>query len=221
LKWFYFRSTTTRQQHTIPVNIPLYFRQCLPSHNILYHDNCIIVDDEAHAIDVLQHHIKSIPQLNLIASFTKPTEAITFLSGQQVDLIFLDIHMPEISGIEFIQTVRHENYHFILTTAYREFAPDGFDLDVVDYLIKPIPLTRFLQAVTKAQKAISQSKTDWVKNPIETEYFMVKGQIKGKMIKINLIDIDYIEGMKNYVAFHHNETYKQHFLETIKKKQII
>lgn len=239
--------------------------------------NCIIVDDEAHAIEVLQHYIKSIPHLNLIASFTKPTEAITFLNGQQVDLIFLDIHMPELSGIEFIQTVRHENYHFILTTAYREYAPDGFDLDVVDYLIKPIPLTRFLQAVTKAQKAISQSKTDWVKNPIETEYFMVKGQIKGKMIKINLIDIDYIEGMKNYVAFHHNgnrtvalitmkeiegklpeqhfirvqksfiialnkitaldgnrvilkdvsseiligETYRQHLLETIKKKQLI
>ena len=239
--------------------------------------NCIIVDDEAHAIEVLQHHIKSIARLNLIASFTKPTEAISFLNGQQVDLIFLDIHMPEISGIEFIQTVRHENYHFILTTAYREFAPDGFDLDVVDYLIKPIPLTRFLQAVTKAQKAISLSKTDWIKNPVESEYFMVKGQIKGKVIKINLIDIDYIEGMKNYVAFHHNgirtvalntmkeiegklpeqyfirvqksfiiainkitaldgnrvilknvsseiligETYKQHFLETIRKKQII
>jgi len=239
--------------------------------------NCIIVDDEAHAIEVLQHHIKSIPQLNLIASFTKPTEAITFLNGQQVDLIFLDIHMPEISGIEFIQTIRHEGYHFILTTAYREFAAAGFDLDVIDYLIKPISLTRFLQAVTKAQKAISLQNPDRIRDAIETDYFMVKGQIKGKMIKINLIDIDYIEGMKNYVAFHHNgirtlalttmkdiegklpaqyfvrvqksfiialnkitaldgnrvilknisseiligETYKQHFMETIKKKQII
>jgi two-component system, LytTR family, response regulator len=239
--------------------------------------NCIIVDDEAHAIEVLQHHIKSTPQLNLIASFTKPNEAITFLGGQPVELIFLDIHMPEISGIEFIQTVRHENYHFILTTAYREFAAEGFDLDVIDYLIKPISLARFLQAVTKAQKAIANSKKSWNEGSIETDYFMVKGQIKGKMIKINLIDIDYIEGMKNYVAFHHNgirtvalttmkdiegklpeqhfiriqksfivslnkitaldgnrvilknvsseiligETYRKHFLETIKKKQLL
>ncbi|MBT2559778.1 response regulator transcription factor [Pedobacter sp. ISL-68] len=238
--------------------------------------NCIIVDDEIHAIEVLQHHIKSIAQLNLIACFTKPTEAITFLNGQQVDLIFLDIHMPEISGIEFIQAVRHISCHFILTTAYREFAADGFDLDVVDYLIKPISLNRFLQGFTKAQRAIS-SKTDHTKDSIETDYFMVKSQIKGNMIKINLADIDYIEGMKNYVAFHHKgirtvalitmkdiegklpdkyfmriqksfiialnkvtalngnrvilkdvsseiligETYKQHFLETIKKKQII
>jgi two-component system LytT family response regulator len=239
--------------------------------------NCIIVDDEAPAIEVLQHYIRSIPQLNLIASFTKPTEAITFLNGQQVDLIFLDINMPEISGIEFIQTIRHENYNIILTTAYREFAPDGFDLDVVDYLIKPIPLSRFLQAVTKAQKVINLQNTDRIKDSIETDYFMVKAQTKGRTIKINLIDIEYIEGMKNYVAFHHNgnrtvalitmkeiegklpeqhfirvqksfiialnkitaldgnriilkdvsseiligETYRQHFLETIKKKQII
>ncbi|GGH03255.1 LytR/AlgR family response regulator transcription factor [Pedobacter zeae] len=239
--------------------------------------NCIIVDDEAHAIDVLRHYIRSIRQLNLIASFTRPTEAITFLNGQQVDLIFLDIHMPEISGIDFIQTIRHENYHFILTTAYREFALDGFDLGVIDYLIKPIPLTRFLQAVTKAQKIINLQNADRIKNSIDNDYFMVKAQTKGKIIKIKLSDIDYIEGMKNYIAFHHNgnrtlalstmkdiegklpeehfirvqksfiialnkitaldgnrvmlqdvsseiligETYRQHFLETIKKKQIL
>ncbi|MBO9676344.1 MAG: response regulator transcription factor [Sphingobacteriaceae bacterium] len=238
--------------------------------------NCIIVDDEVHAIQVLQHHIKSVAQLNLVASFTKPAEAITFLNGQQVDLIFLDIHMPEISGIEFIQTIRHEDYHFILTTAYREFAPDAFDLDVVDYLIKPISLARFLQAVTKAQKVIKLQNTDRIKDSLDTDYFMVKA-IKGWMVKIKLVDIDYIEGMKNYVAFHHNgnrtvalstlkeieerlpdehfirvqksfiialdkftaldgnrvilkdvsseiligETYRQQFLETIKKKQIL
>jgi two-component system, LytTR family, response regulator len=166
--------------------------------------NCIIVDDEVHAIEVLQHHIKSIAQLNLIATFTNPAEAVTFLNGQPVDLILLDIHMPKISGIEFIQMVRHLNCHFILTTAYREFAADGFDLDVIDYLIKPISLNRFLQAFTKAQRVISSLKTNLIEDSIDTDYFMVKTQTKGSMIKINLSDIDYIEGMKNYVAFHHN-----------------
>lgn len=167
--------------------------------------NCIIVDDETHAIEVISHHIKSIDQLNLIASFTKPTEAIGFLSGNNIDLIFLDINMPKISGIEFIQTVRHQNYHFILTTAYPEFAAVGFDLDVVDYLIKPISFNRFLQAYTKAQNVINNHhKIGELKSAIESEYLMIKAHTKGNIIKINLADIDYLEGMKNYVAFHHN-----------------
>ena len=168
--------------------------------------NCIIVDDEQHAIEVLLHYIKSIDQLNLIASFTKPAEAITFLSGNQIDLIFLDINMPKLTGIEFIQTVRHQNYHFILTTAYPEFAAVRFDLDMVDYLIKPIPLGRFLQAITKVQKAIHQLHKADIQDAIETGYLMIKATTKGKIIKINLLDIDYIVGMKNYVAFHHNNT---------------
>jgi len=114
--------------------------------------------------------------------------------------------MPGLSGIEFIKTVRHKNYHFILTTAYREFASEGFDLDVIDYLVKPIPLPRLLQAVTKAQKSIDQQIEVNINDSIETDYFMVKTTIKGKMVKINLLDIDYIQGMKNYVAFHHNDT---------------
>ncbi|AZA54534.1 LytR/AlgR family response regulator transcription factor [Chryseobacterium sp. G0201] len=168
--------------------------------------NCIIVDDEEHAIEVIQHYLKSVAQFNLLASFTNPTEAITFLSGQRVDLVFLDIHMPELSGIEFIQTLQHTKYHFILTTAYREFATIGFDLDVVDYLVKPIPLSRFLQAITKAQKIITAEHTKRSTESLETDYFMVKSQLKGKIIKINISDIDYIEGMKNYVAFHHSGT---------------
>ncbi|MCZ4224442.1 LytR/AlgR family response regulator transcription factor [Pedobacter rhodius] len=168
--------------------------------------NCIIVDDEDHAIDVIKHYLKSVSQLNLIACFTNPAKAITYLEGHNVDLIFLDINMPELSGIEFIQTVRHSNYHFVLTTAYREFATEGFDLDVVDYLVKPIPLARFLQAVTKVQKLIGKQSADNILGAGENDYFIVTAQSKSKMVKINIEDIDYIEGMKNYVAFHHNGT---------------
>jgi len=165
--------------------------------------NCIIVDDEEHAIEVIQHYLKSIAAIQIFATFTNPIDALSFLNNNSVDLIFLDIHMPEISGIEFIQTMNNKDTKVILTTAYKEFATSGFDLDVVDYLVKPIPLPRFLQAIGKAQKNINSKK---VIQPItqDHEYFMVKTEAKGKMLKINIAEIDFVEGMKNYVAFHHN-----------------
>lgn len=165
--------------------------------------NCIIVDDEEHAIEVIQHYLKSIAAIQILATFTNPIDALSFLNNNSVDLIFLDIHMPEISGIEFIQTMNNKDTKVILTTAYKEFATSGFDLDVVDYLVKPIPLPRFLQAIGKVQKNINSKK---VSQPItqDHEYFMVKTEAKGKMLKINITEIDFVEGMKNYVAFHHN-----------------
>lgn len=165
--------------------------------------NCIIVDDEEHAIEVIQHYLKSIAAIQILATFTNPIDALSFLNNNSVDLIFLDIHMPEISGIEFIQTMNNKDTKVILTTAYKEFATSGFDLDVVDYLVKPIPLPRFLQAIGKVQKNINSKK---VSQPItqDHEYFMVKTEAKGKMLKINIAEIDFVEGMKNYVAFHHN-----------------
>lgn len=168
--------------------------------------NCIIVDDEEHAIEVIQHYLKSVAVIEVIATFTNPIDALGFLSGNKVDLIFLDIHMPEISGIEFIQTMKNRDMQVILTTAYKEFATEGFDLDVVDYLVKPIPLPRFLQAITKALKIINSKNTNIPNNTPVDDYFMVKTEAKGKMLKINIAEIDFIEGMKNYIAFHHNGT---------------
>ena len=166
--------------------------------------NCIIVDDEEHAIEVIQHYLNSIAAINIMATFTNPIDALSFIGSNSVDLVFLDIHMPEISGIEFIQSISNQNLSFILTTAYMEFATTGFDLDVVDYLIKPIPLPRFLKAITKAQKLISSKKTIMVNGFPSIDYIMVKTETKGKMLKINIAEIDFIEGMKNYVAFVHN-----------------
>jgi two-component system LytT family response regulator len=166
--------------------------------------NCIIVDDEEHAIEVIQHYLKSVAAVQITATFTNPIDALGFLSSNKVDLIFLDIHMPEISGIEFIQTMKNRDMQVILTTAYKEFATEGFDLDVVDYLVKPIPLPRFLQALTKALKIINSKNTSANISNQDDDYFMVKTEAKGKMLKINVAEIDFVEGMKNYIAFHHN-----------------
>lgn len=107
--------------------------------------NCIVIDDEAHAIELLTLHIEQTPFLKLACSATNPTEALQILNTTEVDLIFLDIHMPGMSGIEFLH-VLNGKYRVILTTAFREYALDGFDHHVVDYLLKPIFLPRFLKA---------------------------------------------------------------------------
>ncbi|WP_028789319.1 LytR/AlgR family response regulator transcription factor [Terrimonas ferruginea] len=164
--------------------------------------SCIIVDDEQHAIDVLAHFVNQTPLLTLKGTTADPLEALQLINREQVDLIFLDIQMPHISGIDFIKAI-NGRCKVILTTAYSEFAAEGFDLEVVDYLLKPIPLPRFLKAVQRAAAVLAKTTAP------ETEtddYIFVKTEAKGKMLKINLADIDYIEGMKNYVAIHTGDT---------------
>lgn len=165
--------------------------------------NCLVVDDEQHAIDILTHYISQTPFLHLAASTTNPIEALQLVNEQNIELIFLDIQMPELSGIDFIKAIQGKA-KVILTTAYSEFALESYELDVVDYLLKPIRLPRFLQAVQKAVKEAPEP----VKEPseeVEDDYIFVKTESKGKLLKINLADIDYIEGMKNYVAIHCGE----------------
>ena len=160
--------------------------------------NCIIVDDEQHAIDILTHYVQQTTFLHLAGSNTNPIEALQLVATQKIDLVFLDIQMPEISGIDFIKAINGKA-KVILTTAYPEFALDGFELEVVDYLLKPIRLPRFLSAVQKAVKALNEHKPE-----LDTtdDYIFVKTESKGKLLKINLSEIDYVEGMKNYVAIH-------------------
>lgn len=159
--------------------------------------NCLIVDDEQHAIDIILHYVSQTPGLKVVAHTTNPIEALQVVATQKVDLVFLDIHMPQVSGIDFIKAVNGK-CKIILTTAYSEFALEGYELDVVDYLLKPIRLPRFLAAV---QKVIKQQKEEPAAAE-EDDYIFVKTGLKGKLIKIILSDVDYIEGMKNYVAFH-------------------
>ena len=164
--------------------------------------NCIIVDDEQHAIDILIHYVNQTPFLNLTGTTTNPIEAMEMVSKQKVDLVFLDIQMPELSGIDFIKAINGK-VKIILTTAYSEFAIESYELDVVDYLLKPIRLPRFLSAVQKAVKELddhSQEKPS--STGADDDYIFVKTESKGKLLKINLDEIDFIEGMKNYVAIH-------------------
>jgi two-component system LytT family response regulator len=165
---------------------------------------CIIVDDEQHAIDILVHYVSQTPFLELVGSTTNPIEALQMVTEKKADLVFLDIQMPELTGLEFIQAI-HGTAKVILTTAYSEFALQGYELDVVDYLLKPIRLPRFLSAVQKVVKLVNESNAEPAKEEsIEDDYIFVKTESKGKLLKINLDEIDYIEGMKNYVAIYRN-----------------
>lgn len=159
--------------------------------------NCIIVDDEQPAIDILKHYIEQSTQLTLAGSTTNPLEALEMVNNQKIDLIFLDIQMPELSGIDFIKALK-SSPKIILTTAYSEFALESYELDVVDYLLKPIRFTRFLSAVQKAGQDVKMLPIQ----KAEDDYLFVKTESKGKLLKINLADIDYIEGMKNYVGIY-------------------
>jgi len=189
--------------------------------------NCIIVDDEQHAIDILVYYTKQTPQLNLVATYTNPIEALQAVATQNIDLVFLDIQMPELSGIDFIKTIQGRA-KIILTTAYSEFALEGYELYVVDYLMKPVRLARFLAAVQKAVEQIhpvSQSLPQ-PESP-EDDYIFVKTESKGKLLKINLDEIDFIESMKNYVAIHRGKqktlvyTSMKELEERLPKKQFI
>jgi two-component system LytT family response regulator len=161
---------------------------------------CMIVDDEQHAIDILEHYVKQAPYLELVSTSTHPIEALQEVAAGKVDLVFLDVQMPELSGLDFIKAINGKA-RVILTTAYPEFALEGYELDVVDYLLKPVRLPRFLQAVQKAMNSIQQPGAPAQEDEVD-DYLFVKTESKGKLLKINLADIDYIEGMKNYVAIH-------------------
>jgi two-component system LytT family response regulator len=160
----------------------------------------MIVDDEQHAIDILEHYVKQAPYLELVSTSTHPIEALQEVAAGKVDLVFLDVQMPELSGLDFIKAINGKA-RVILTTAYPEFALEGYELDVVDYLLKPVRLPRFLQAVQKAMNSIQQPGAPAQEDEVD-DYLFVKTESKGKLLKINLADIDYIEGMKNYVAIH-------------------
>jgi len=165
---------------------------------------CIIVDDEQHAIDVLEHYVKQIPSLRLLASFTNPLQALDLLNREKVDLLFLDIQMPDISGLDFIRAIQGRS-KVILTTAYSEFVTEGFELEVEDYLLKPIPFPRFLKAVQRIQQTQPGEQHSAAEVGVD-DYFFLKTELKGKMLRVNFSDIDYIESMNNYVAIHHNGT---------------
>lgn len=164
---------------------------------------CLIIDDENHALDILSGHIERTPGLELIKKTTSPTEGMAFLRSTDVDLIFLDIEMPEMTGIEVLNQLAHVQFKkqpfFILTTAYSEYAVQSYEFNVVDYMMKPITYKRFLKGLNKIDNLFGITQAEEVVDG-EEDYILVKTGVKGKMIKIKYEDIQYIEGLKNYIS---------------------
>jgi len=162
---------------------------------------CIIVDDESVAREILESHIAKIDAIEVVASCKNAMEAFQAISSQKIDLVFLDINMPEISGLSLARSI-NKNIKIIFTTAYREYAVEGFDLQAVDYLLKPISLERLLQAVNKylnenVQVAlVPETEADEDKS----DSFFVRSD--RKMVKIAYADILYIESLADYIKIY-------------------
>ena len=164
--------------------------------------NCIIIDDEPLGIELLAGHIEKIPELELIASFRDPTKAMATLVSQKVDLIFLDIQMPEISGMQFAKSLSNPP-PIIFTTAYRNYAVESYELNVVDYLLKPIGFSRFVKAFSKFQQQQAPKKKAAMETKPESEmerYIFLN--TNKKFIKVAFEDIRYVESLKDYLRVH-------------------
>lgn len=156
---------------------------------------CIVVDDERPAINVLENYISRINELKLLKSFTNPLEAIEFINEGKVDLVFLDINMDELSGIG-VMNIIGDKTKVIFCTAFSEFAVESYELNAVDYLMKPIAFSRFQKAVNRLKFQEREVKD------VPNDYIFVKADQKGKMVRIDIKDIQFIEARSNYVAIH-------------------
>lgn len=161
---------------------------------------CVIIDDEQPAINVLKKYIDRLPNLELIGEATNPIEGIEIVKNEKPHVVFLDIQMDEMMGIE-VMKILPEHTLVVFCTAYSEFAITSYEMWAVDYLMKPIEFPRFVKAVQRVGKALSMYPTS-PEDAINNDYIFVKLGEKGKMFKIDLDDIDFVEGLNNYVTFH-------------------
>ncbi|HLO82426.1 MAG TPA: LytTR family DNA-binding domain-containing protein [Chitinophagaceae bacterium] len=165
---------------------------------------CLVIEDEQPAMDILHKHIQGVDALELTGSCSNAVEALSFLQSNTVDLLFLDIQMPHILGTNFIRTLKNPP-KVIFTTAYRKYAVEGFELDAVDFLLKPISFDRFLKAVNKILQLSLQSNFDDtkrpenVKEPVQSFLYFRSDR---KMVKILFNDILYIEGLRDYIKIY-------------------
>jgi two-component system, LytTR family, response regulator len=157
--------------------------------------NCIAVDDEKLVLDLLVDNIRQVPFLNLVARCKNAMEAAEVLHNEKVDLIFLDIQMPGLNGLQFLKSLQRPPM-VIFITAYKEYAVEGFTLDAVDYLVKPVSFERFLKACNKAQDLYNLQQKSTTKE-ILPDYFFV--YVEYNLVKVSIPDIQYIESMKDYV----------------------
>ena len=157
----------------------------------------IILDDEPLPVELLSAYAKQVPQLEVVATFNNPLEAVAYIQNHPVDLIFLDIEMPHLNGLDLLRNLEKKPMA-VFTTAYPEFAVDGFELNAIDYLLKPFDLERFKKAVEKAELYLQFTNSDKKTGP--GQFIFVKSEYRA--VKINLQDIIYIEGMDSYVKIY-------------------
>jgi len=165
---------------------------------------CLIVDDEPLALHILEDYMSKVPYLQLVKSTTNPIEALTLVQEGNVDLVFLDVQMPELTGIQFLR-IANGRAKVILTTAYPQYALEGYELDVIDYLLKPIAFDRFFKSVQKAQTVLQPAAKPMLNESVQqqqqdflSDFIFVKTE--HKIQKVYLNDILFIEGLKDYIS---------------------
>ncbi|MHC1737479.1 MAG: LytR/AlgR family response regulator transcription factor [Ignavibacteriaceae bacterium] len=162
---------------------------------------CIIVDDEPLASEVIESYLQDFPDIEIAAKCENAISAFDIIKRKKIDLVFLDIQMPRINGIDFIKTLQNPP-KIIITTAYREYALDGYDLNVIDYLLKPISLGRFIKAIDKFYLQYQTEKPQMAQIINTSASFSINVRSERKMVKINTNDIFIIESLKDYVIIH-------------------
>jgi len=161
--------------------------------------NCMVVDDEPLALSLLSDYIEKTPGLNLISAVSNPLAAISYLKSEAIDLIFLDMQMPELSGLEFLELLQ-KKFMVIVTTAYSEFAIDGYRFEILDYLLKPITMANFQIAVEKAWLLAAKNKFFNETNSSQPQQSYIFIKTENRFVKINHADICYFEGARDYVV---------------------
>lgn len=163
---------------------------------------CVIVDDEQHAVDLLADHISKLPWLELQFATTRSIEAHQYLHQHTTDLVFLDIQMPQLDGMQLLKLLKGKS-KVILTTAFSEYAVEGYEFDIVDYLLKPIVFERFLKAAQKAADMIGSLRNESLANqPPDSDFIFVKTDGRSKIVRVLLDDIEYVKGLGNYVTIY-------------------
>ena len=158
---------------------------------------CVIIDDEQHAIDLLKDYISELPSLSLYKTYNNPILALDEIKADDdIDIIWLDIDMPGISGLELAKSLRHKTKKLIFTTAHTQYAVEAFEVKADNYLLKPIKLSRFVSLVSELTETLAQPEV------VKSNFFFIKGDEKGKLIRLDMDSIIMIEGLKNYIVIY-------------------
>lgn len=163
---------------------------------------CLVLDDEPLGREIIEEYVKNTPFLKLSASFGKPFEALSYLHENKIDILLTDIEMPQLNGLEFIDSLKTKPL-IIFITAYRDYAIEGFESGVVDYLVKPVAYNRFIKAITRAQEILKSKEFVQSDNEFELDRIFIKSD--NKLVKIFFEDIVYVEALKDYLRIHISE----------------